>query len=278
MPPPRPRGLGEGVDDLAEAADANLATHSSWLQRRLPGMRVSEEDGLVLVDSGLPCDTFNVVCGARLEREAAPGRIRAAVAYFREVGRPFAWWVGPADRPADLGDLLVAAGLEFAEGELAMAADLAALRVGDLAPGGLRVERVRDAAQLRDFARIVAANWTPPDADVLRFYALAAPALLAPDSAIRLYVGYLEGVPVAASDLTVGGGVVGLYSVCTLAAYRRRGFGGALTLRPLLDARDEGHRVGILQASAAGAGVYARVGFEPFGQIAEYKPAQAASA
>ena len=259
------------MDDLAEAADANLVTHSSWLQRRLPGMRVIDEAGLALVDFGLPCDTFNFVCGARLERDAAPERARAAVAYFRAVNRPFAWWVGPADRPPDLGAILVAAGLKFAEGELAMAADLATLRVGDLAPGGLRVERARTAEQLRDFAQVVAANWTPPDPEVIRFYALAATLLLAPDSAIRLYVGYLDGVPVAASDLTVGGGVVGLYNVCTLAAYRRRGFGGALTLRPLLDAHEEGHRVGILQASAAGAGVYARIGFELFGEVAEYK-------
>jgi hypothetical protein len=241
-------------------------------------MRVIDEAGLTLVDSGLPCDTFNFVCGARLEPDAAPERARAAVAYFRDVGRPFSWWVGPADRPPDLGAILVAAGLAFAEGELAMAADLESLRVGDLAPSGLRVERVRTAEQLRDFAQVVAANWTPPDPEVTRFYALAAPLLLAPDAAIRPYVGYLEGVPVAASDLTVGGGVVGLYSVCTLAAYRRRGFGSALTLRPLLDARAEGHRVGILQASAAGAGVYARVGFAPFGEIAEYKPASAGSA
>ena len=38
------------MDDLAEAADANLMTHSSWLQRRLPGMRVVDEAGLTLVD------------------------------------------------------------------------------------------------------------------------------------------------------------------------------------------------------------------------------------
>ncbi len=153
-----------------------------------------------------------------------------------------------------------------------MAADLATLRVGDLSPDGLRIERVRIEDQLRDFARIVAANWTPPDPEVVRFYALAAPVLLRPDAPLRFYVGYLGDVAVAASELTVAGGVVGLYSICTLAAYRRRGFGGALTLRPLLDAREEGHSTGILQAAPGAVSIYARVGFAPFGEYTEYKP------
>jgi hypothetical protein len=45
-----------------------------------------------------------------------------------------------------------------------------------------------------------------------------------------------------------------------------------MTLRPLLDAREQGFGIGVLQAAPEGVGVYARVGFEPFGQITEYKP------
>jgi predicted acetyltransferase len=56
--------------------------------------------------------------------------------------------------------------------------------------------------------------------------------------------------------------------------YRRRGFGAALSLQPLLDARQQGYRTAILQASDEGARVYKRLGFEPFGQIREYKPAK----
>ncbi len=74
----------------------------------------------------------------------------------------------------------------------------------------------------------------------------------------------------AASELTIGGGVVGMYNVCTLVAYRRRGFGMALTLRPLLDAREAGHGVGMLQAGAQGVGIYERIGFQAFGGITEY--------
>jgi ribosomal protein S18 acetylase RimI-like enzyme len=258
--------------ELAEAADANFVIHVRWVPERTAGMRVSEELGVLLADSGLPCDTFNVACRARLTADQAPQRIREAIAFFRKVGRPFAWWVGPADQPSDLGDRLLDAGLLPAETELAMAADLSAVRIDDRSPGGLEIRRVRTAPELQDLARIVAANWTPPDPEVLRFYELAASVLLNPDSPQWLYVGYLAGEPVATAELTVGGGVVGLYNICTLGAYRRRGIGTAMTLQPLLDARESGVHTGVLQAAAGGVGIYTRVGFKRFGGITEYKP------
>ena len=104
-------------------------------------------------------------------------------------------------------------------------------------------------------------------------YELATPALLAADCPIWLYVGYLDGVPVASAELTLGGGDVGLYNVSTLASHRRRGFGTALCMHALLDARTEGQTTAILQAQGAlGLGVYTRLGFQAFGEITEHKP------
>src|SRR5512134_1237273 len=261
--------------ELAHAADANFVTHASWATARVPGMMTRDEPDLVLVDSGLACDTFNFVLRARLDRRAAAGRIAGALGHFRRAGRPFSWWVGPADLPADLGALLEAEGLEPSETELAMAANLAGLPA-EAPPAGLEIRRVRAAGELADFARVNAANWSPPDEDVLRFHERTAPVTLSPGAPQWYYVGYLDGAPVAAAELTVGGGVAGLYGISTLAAFRRRGFGRALTLRPLLDARAAGLRAAVLQASADGAPVYRRLGFEAFGGIVEYKPAPGA--
>ena len=44
-----------------------------------------------------------------------------------------------------------------------------------------------------------------------------------------------------------------------------------MTVRPLLDAREAGYRWAVLQAAPAGVSIYTRVGFTPFGTIAEYK-------
>jgi GNAT superfamily N-acetyltransferase len=259
-------------DALADAADGPFVTHATWVPARTPGMQVQADAELVLADSGLPCDTFNMVCRARLDDASAQARVRGAVAHFREARRPFSWWVGPADRPRALGALLEDAGLAPAERELAMAMELSALTADEPAPAALSIVRVRTPAALADFAAVMADNWTPPDPDVPRFYAEGAAALLAPECPQRLYVGHAEGTPVAAVEATIAGSLVGLFNVATRTAWRRRGFGSAMTVHALREARTEGVRTAVLQASADGAHVYARIGFSPFGEVTEYKP------
>jgi ribosomal protein S18 acetylase RimI-like enzyme len=255
---------------MLAALEANFVTHASWILGRLEGARVEDSASYVLVDSGLATDTFNLVCRARLDAEDGAERARRAVAFFEDFGRPFSWWVGPIDEPERLGEILAGIGLVEAESETAMAVSLADLETRET-PSGLRIERASTAGHLADFGRVCAANWDPPDAEVERFYGSAA-AVLAPDSPIRLYVGYVGGEPVACSELCLGGGVAGLYGVSTLAAHRRRGYGNALTQAPLLDARAAGVRAAVLQASPDGEPVYARMGFRPIGRYTEYKP------
>ena len=92
---------------LLSAADDNLVMHASWIHQQTPGMRVASTPELVVVDSGLPCDTFNLVCRARLNPATALPRIRAAIDSFTRTGRPFSWWHGPADQPPDLATYLL---------------------------------------------------------------------------------------------------------------------------------------------------------------------------
>ena len=253
-----------------EAAELNLVTHMTWVQVRLPGGRVDAGDELVLSDSGIPSDTFNFVCRARLGPQPAPAIARARD-YFAGVRRPFSWWVGPLDRPERLGQALLDAGFAAAESEVAMEADLPTLPPGEPAPEGLRIERATTAGRVHDYARVVAANWTPLDTNVLTYYRMASPILRQRRAPLRLYVGYLGDLPVATAELAVTEGAVGLYGIATLAAHRRKGYGTALTRHALLEARREGHTRAILQASADGQSVYARLGFRPTGGYTEYQ-------
>jgi ribosomal protein S18 acetylase RimI-like enzyme len=253
------------ADALAEAADANFVAHATWALQRTRGMHVIDAPELVMADAGLSSDTFNIVCRARLTIDQAPQYIRTAIGFFEQARQPFSWWVGPAVRPTNLGQLLIDAGLQRADTELAMAADLASLRTDDTTLAGLEIRRVGSVAELQDFARIIAG---PAER---QFYELAAPALLATDSPQWRYVGYLDGLPAATAELTASGGLAGLYNITTLESFRRRGIGTAITLLPLLDARAAGFHTGFLQAAAAGVGMYTRIGFQHFGDITEYK-------
>lgn len=259
------------MSDLDRIADDNLHLHMRWVQERTPGMRVFDDEDLLIVDSGLDTDTFSFVARARLRPERAPYRIAEALGHFERAARPFSWWLGLTDRPEGLGSMLEAAGLRPAESEVAMAVRLDALKAAPASPDGLRIERVRTNDQLEDYAGLLARLWQPPDENVRIFYRRAAPVLLADTCPLRLYLGYLDATPIATAEMTVSDEAAGLYNISTAVSARGRGIGSAMTTFPLLEARGEGNRLGILQAAAGALGVYRRVGFEEIGRYTEYQ-------
>jgi hypothetical protein len=53
-------------ENTAARADATFVVHATYALMRTPGMLARVAPDLVLADSGLPCDTFNIICRARL--------------------------------------------------------------------------------------------------------------------------------------------------------------------------------------------------------------------
>lgn len=226
---------------------------------------------------------FKGAWSSRLTEDDAGAVIDDTIAWFRARGAPyFFWWTDEDARPADLGQRLEAHGLlsmeaaqaEFTKGIVQTAAgapvmvlDLARAdpRVVQAAPADFRIAEVASERELADFKQVFVATYQIPDwagaawVDATRTFGIGR-------SPWRVFVGYLGAEPVAVSMLFCGGGVASSYAVATLPSAQRRGIGGAITLLPLLLARDLGYRHAALFSTEPGYPVYRRLGFEDTGR------------
>jgi GNAT superfamily N-acetyltransferase len=222
----------------------------------LPGVTVADDDVFWLA-SAQP-EPGNHVLRARIPSHAVEARIDQI---FDQVGRhtdQIDWLVFPGCRPADLGRCLEARGMAAGPGGAWMLADLTSPPQAPAMPGGFRVAWVSDDGMLAEWKRLSGAGF---GGDVQIFYDAYARHGFGPEAFSLHYIGYLNDEPVTSATLLIAGGIAGTYDISTPPSLRGRGFGGAITLSMLHEARRRGYRAAWTWASAMGKSVYERVGF-----------------
>jgi len=258
------RQFSEATDPgLVQALEANINAQIALMYADMPGVETLAEPGLLGMITELPDPTLNAVYQATFPPE--PAEVQRSVAQVLDRYRsrgclPMTWFVTSSTQPADLGRYLEAQRLVHIGRTLGMAADLWAVEEQP-PPAGLVIEQVGDEQQLRQWLHPVTVGFELDPAVASAFFALFAGRGFGPDAPWRLFVGLLEGQPVASARLFCTAGVAGVYHVAVVLQARGRGVGSAVTLATMRAARALGYRVGVLVSSSEGYGVYHRLGF-----------------
>ncbi|MDX1665458.1 MAG: GNAT family N-acetyltransferase, partial [Candidatus Promineifilaceae bacterium] len=180
----------------------------------------------------------------------------------------------PGDLPANLEQRLEKKGLSLAEEQPAMAVDLQRLNEGARRPDGLIIERITVAAMMKEKHGWIRGSGSGKTLGTLLLDLWTAYGFDS-ESDWQHYLALLNGEPVSWASVFYATGVAGIYAVGTVPQARRQGIGSAITIRALLDARERGYRIGVLQSSQMGYNVYRQLGFETCFKIRTYTPAEA---
>jgi GNAT superfamily N-acetyltransferase len=242
----------------------------SWLALcTSPRVEVAESQEMIRFASGLPFPPFNAVMRARLDEGNADRAIAQTADYFAAKRLPWTWNVEETATPSDLPERLTATGLVEGAPEPCMAIDLTLLPNTPGGPQSLAIEKV--AGDLGgEYTEVLSAGFGLPLEIARGFADIIRGVVASHDVTVSGSLGIVDGRAVATSLLLAAGGVAGIYNVTTLADYRGRGIGAALTVAPLIEARDMGYRIGALQSSVMGYGVYQRLGFREYCRLRQF--------
>ena len=252
---------------MKQAVRQNFEEKISYAAQVIPGMRVMDAGGVLAVDCGLPSDTFNVI----VVRDVSPPEqpLAQSVEHFMAKRFPAALWYWQEDAERFSQHPALAARFVHAETHVAMVADRQQRSPSAARPIGLTISAVEQPSEMRQYGQIIARLFGDSDEgrQVAAYFDLltAYPARDFP--AARCFIGTYHGQAVATGSLFVGRETLGIYDIVTAVDYRGRGIGSAMFAYLLREAAAYGQRWVVLQASAAGIGIYLKAGFRPAGQV-----------
>jgi GNAT superfamily N-acetyltransferase len=250
--------------ELNAAVDGNLFALFRALAQ-LPGGELEESHRLSRHHASPTNPMFKSVWQTQLAPSDVDAAIDDTIAWYQARHAPFCfWWLGPRTQPADMGERLAARGfVPFETHAPGMTAQLDALDYDALkrVPPGFIILRVSTAQQLEQFKTAFVNGLEVPEW-AGQAWVDATQTLGIGRTPWVMYVGLLNGAPVACNMLFNGAGVASVYGVATTPNARRKGIGAAITLIAYQDALAMGYKYGVLFATDLGAPVYRRIGFQ----------------
>lgn len=208
----------------------------------------------------VPYPWFNGVLSRAQPREDANQLIDETQEYFNDMANSgYTWWLAPDLEPEDWGLHLLQHGFRYTAETPGMAVELDHLQVPTKNPLGLEIIPVEDLQTLQTWVNVFIRGYGLPEEWSFDLFELMNGLGLA--NPFQNYLGFLDGQAIATSQIFYSAGVAGIYNVATLPKARGKGIGAAMTRAPLIQAREQGFKLGVLQSSEMGYPIYQNLGF-----------------
>lgn len=237
--------------------------------RDWPVLTFGDDPDAISFTSDVPFPLFNAVIGTRFRPADAAERTAVLLDRFVARGLPFAWWLLPSSRSADLEAALVQRGLTLSGTPTGMFTDLTDVVPDEPLPANLTIDPV-DAGNLDEAADVLVAGFDLPAEIREPARALLGYAGIPFGTTITHLLARLDGRPVGLGTVAVVNGVAGLYDIAVLEDARGHGVGRAVTVALMRLGRRRGGKVSVLHATPMGRPVYARLGYKPMCEIPQY--------
>ncbi len=236
--------------------DRNIIGKFSYLPSHIKSMEVSRSNDLVLVDSCLPCDMFNILC---CDGAVELSIIHENINRFRSKKLPYAFWLGFEGEPSWLETELQKLGLITEEMEWAMACDLSKYQE-QINPFDIR--KISNKDGIRDLVSVMKEIFPEHEHSAIEaFYHQSESILLSVDSKLTFFVGYESAKPVSIVSVYFDIGIASIFDLIVLPEMRGRGVGKLMTLKGMQEAKAKGFDRCILTATNDAKFLYNKLGF-----------------
>jgi ribosomal protein S18 acetylase RimI-like enzyme/predicted nucleotidyltransferase len=223
-----------------------------------------EDDSVSIINCARNTSMFNIVCRTNLAGNIAL-QIDQIIKKYK--GQPFAWWLGPSDKPASMGDFLEQAGLKKETSEYAMFCDMEGMKPFQL-DTNIVIKQVKSKEQLRDFIQTLSAY------DKFAGHFLNNDLIFSAKILERnpLFVSYINDKPVGNGSLHFTKNIAGIYDIVTPKEFRLQGIGTNMMKYLMNFAQQRNTKQLCLAASSdSGLRIYSKLGFKIIGMFECYE-------
>lgn len=222
-----------------------------------------------VMKTGIESADLNMVWNEKPLTREDRGSIEDIKISFQQACLPFWCWVFPCGRSEATGEILQSAGFSFIESIPCMLADLSRPEVEEN-DRSLQIVQVQNEETLCVWEKVSFAGFDFPPETQHQYHRFVGTFNLKTDSPQKFFLAYFNGQPVATSLLFLHETAAGIYFISTLAEFRRKGIGLAVTRAAMTAARLAGAQYATLQSSPDGLHVYRQAGFQEYCRVDVY--------